>query len=33
MKTIFLNQVIISYVEFIHRVIDMKKNPDEKTEM
>lgn len=33
MKTIFLNQAIISYVEFMRRVIDMKKNPDEKSEM
>ena len=32
MKTIFLNQAIISYVEFMRRIIDMKKNPDEKTE-
>lgn len=33
MKTIFLNQAIICYVEFMRRVIDMKKNPDEKSEM
>lgn len=34
MKTIFLNQAIISYVEFMRRVIDMKKNPqDEKTKV
>ena len=33
MKTIFMNQAITSYVEFMRRVIDMKKNPDEKTEI
>ena len=32
MKTTFLNQAIISYVEFMRRGIDIKKNPDEKTE-
>ena len=32
MKTIFQNQAIISYVEFIRKVIELKKNPtDEKT--
>ena len=32
MKTIFLNQAIISYVEFMRRVIDIKKKSyDEKT--
>ncbi|MBS7266921.1 MAG: hypothetical protein KIG83_10765 [Treponema sp.] len=31
MKTIYLNQAIISYVEFMRKVIDMKNNPDDKT--
>lgn len=32
MKTIFQNKAIISYVEFMRKVIDLKKNPeDEKT--
>ena len=32
MKTIFQNQAIISYVEFIRKVIELKKDPtDEKT--
>lgn len=33
MKIIFMNQAMTSYVEFMRRVIDMKKNPDEKTEI
>ena len=32
MKTIFINKAIISYVEFMRKIIVMKKNPgDEKT--
>lgn len=31
MKTIYLNQAIISYVEFMRKVIDMKTNPNDKT--
>lgn len=31
MKTIYLNQAIISYVEFMRKVIDMKNNPNDKT--
>ena len=33
MKTIYLNQAIISYVEFMRKVIDMKKNPNDNTKI